>query len=620
MFYLTYADTRTPSATTPKNQSAELVAIAARNNRKIEGKFSKLVTKSRKRLQSKEVDVEEVQDFLITMYSSPNSRDGSDTVTTVLESAVSLEEIFRALSKYKVWDYLNYYLLQSINEEFASDDDELNALMDQYQRDLTGHVLTQKIQTYLDANKYPVATSDSESSADENITSLPAKQKHKLYRKLSAEVKANITDHSVKYVYDLWRSLANQFRLPRPAMILHSIAEGCICITWLIPANLVTHVMRMAQVTANMFAKHQILKVMLEEDCIYPMETELETEHTLLEPEPSLSEIKVPPPLAKSPPLKSKPLSLGTRPPPLKAELPLTETKPLLPETELPPTETKPSPPETELPLTETKLPPLETELPLTETKLPPLETELPLTETKPSQPDTELPLTETKFPPLETELPPTETKPSQPDTELPLTETKPSPPETELPLTETKLPPLETELPLTETKPSQPDTELPLTETKLPPLETEPPLTETKPSQPDTELPLTETKLPPPETELPLTETKLPPPETELPLTETKLPPLETELPLTETRPLPPDTEFLLTETKLPPLETELPLTETKLPPLETELPLTETKPPPPETELPLTETKLLPPETELPPLDSEVAAPKRKVCKTGV
>ena len=366
MFCSTCVDTRTPSATTAKNQSAELVAIAARNNRKIEAKFSKLVMKSRKRLQSKEVNVEDVQDFLIIMYSSPNSRDGSDTVTTVLESAESLDEIFRALSKYKVWDYLNYYLLQSINEEFASDDDELNGMMEQYQRDLTGHVLTQKIQTYLDANKYPVATSDSESSADENITSLPPKQKHKLYKKLSVEVKAKITDHSVKYVYDLWQSLANQFALPRPAMILHSIAEGCICIMWLIPANLVTHITRMAQETANMFAKLHILKVMLEEHCIYPMETELETE-------PCPPETKLLPPLTEQlPPL--------TEPPPPKTETksPPPETKSSLPLTEPPPPETGSLPPETNHP------PPLETESSPPESKPPPLQSEPSLLKPEP--------------------------------------------------------------------------------------------------------------------------------------------------------------------------------------------------------------------------------------------
>ena len=375
MFYSTCADTRTPSATPPKNPSAELVAIAVRNNRKIEGKFSKLVTKSRKRLQSKGVDVEDVQEFLITMYSSPNSRDGSDIITTVLESAESLNEIFRALSKYKVWDYLNYYLLQSINEEFASDDDELNVMMKQYQRDLTGHILTQKIQTYLDANKHPMATSDSESSADEKITSIPPKQKHKLYKKLSAEVKVNITDHSVEYVYDLWHSLADQFRLPRPAMILHSIAEGCICVTWLIPANLVTHVTQMAQKTSDMFAKQQILKVMLEKHCIYPMETELDLESSLSKIKSSLPETEPSPP-------EIKPSPPETKAPPLETESPPPETNPPQPLTEPPRLEPKPTPPETKSPLQEIKFsvkpPPLEPEPSPSETESPPLEPKSP--------------------------------------------------------------------------------------------------------------------------------------------------------------------------------------------------------------------------------------------------
>ena len=79
-----------------------------------------LVTNSCKRLQSREINIEfnDVQTFLIVMYSSPNSSDGSDMVTTVLESAKSLDEIFRALSKWGLWDYLNYHLLQSIIEEY----------------------------------------------------------------------------------------------------------------------------------------------------------------------------------------------------------------------------------------------------------------------------------------------------------------------------------------------------------------------------------------------------------------------------------------------------------------------------------------------------------------------
>ena len=246
--------------------------------------------KLHKAIQSRRVRVDDVQTFLVTLYSSPNSKDGSDTVTVVVESARNLSEIFRALSRYGLWDYLNYYLLQDMIEGFAHDDNELNGMMEQYQKDLTGHILTLKIQTYLDAthDELPlVSTNDSENSDDETIPALPPEQKYKLFKKLRGKIKANVTDHTLNYVVDLWHSLANQFALPQPAMILHDIAEGCIGITWLIPANLVKHIMRMAQETANMFAEEQILTVTLENQCIYPMDTELASDPTLLETEPS---------------------------------------------------------------------------------------------------------------------------------------------------------------------------------------------------------------------------------------------------------------------------------------------------------------------------------------------
>ena len=81
-------------------------------------------------------------------------------------------------------------------------------------------------------------------------------------------------------------------------MILHEIAEGCLGITWLIPANLVEYVTRMAQKTSSVFAEKHILRVMLEEQCIYLLETDsesspLETEPPLLENEPPLPESEV---------------------------------------------------------------------------------------------------------------------------------------------------------------------------------------------------------------------------------------------------------------------------------------------------------------------------------------
>ena len=251
----------------------------------IKGKFSLLVTKSCKKLQNRKIDVNEVLLFLVTIYSSHNSKDGSDIVTAVVESARSLDEIFCALSKHRLWDYLNYYLLQSIIEEFADDDDELNRMMEQYQEDLTGHILTLRFQTYLDAT-HSLAMSDSDNLADESV---PLQQKDKLFEKFKVKLNGNPFDHTVSYVVDMQRIIAKHFALPQHAMILHSmIAEGCICITWLIPANLGKHVTTMLQEAINIFAKENVPRVSLETKVLQP-----ESEPSLLETETAAYKRKV---------------------------------------------------------------------------------------------------------------------------------------------------------------------------------------------------------------------------------------------------------------------------------------------------------------------------------------
>ena len=115
----------------------------------------------------------------------------------MLEAIKSLDEIFRALGKHRLWNYLNYYLLQSIIEEFAGDDDELNGMMEQYQQDLTSYILTLEIRTYLDTAHYvqpTITTCDSENLTDETV---PPRQRHELFNKLSVKTYADVTDHSL---------------------------------------------------------------------------------------------------------------------------------------------------------------------------------------------------------------------------------------------------------------------------------------------------------------------------------------------------------------------------------------------------------------------------------------
>ena len=406
LFHYTCTDTGTPLAISLQNPS---VAVAQHNITMIQGKFAILVTKSCKRLQNREIDIEDIQMFLITIYSSPNSKDGCDMVTSVVESAKSLREIFQALSKYGLWDYLNYSLLQRIIKEFAQDDKELNDMMKQYQQDLTGHILALQIQTYLDATHCNLTPVYSENLGDEMISALPPQQNSALFKKLTVKVKANVTDHTLGYVEDLWESLAKQFALPRPAMILHNIAEGCIGITWLIPNNLVKYVTRMAQETTSLFVDEHILRVMLEEQAIYPINIELKTKPPLPNTKPPvmktdhrLPETESPLPKTDHPLLETCFFQLETGPSQLETEPVLLESEPALLETE-------PSLPKTEPPLLENESPLLENEHPLLETKLPLLKTkptvktELTLLESEPSLLETEHGQLKTKLPLLET-------------------------------------------------------------------------------------------------------------------------------------------------------------------------------------------------------------------------
>ena len=48
-----------------------------------------------------------------------------------------------------IWDYINYYPLQSITEEITSSDFQLRAITEQYKHDLSGHNLALRIQKYM---------------------------------------------------------------------------------------------------------------------------------------------------------------------------------------------------------------------------------------------------------------------------------------------------------------------------------------------------------------------------------------------------------------------------------------------------------------------------------------
>ena len=250
------------------------VAVIKLNIEMIEEKFAYLVTTTSKHLERKGIDINDMLTFLITKLSSRNSTDGTPMVITVVESATTLGGVFCALSKHKVWDYRNYHLLQFIVKKFGHDDHQLNEMMEEYQKDLRSHILVQKLEPFLDA----VTPFNGENSTDEMVSS------QELFKDLKVKAGVNITEASLLYVEELWEFLAHQVSLPRAALILRRFAKGCISITWQVPTNLVEYVKRMTQERSNVLADRtdlHILRVMLDGQCIYPVEAESSLPRTI---------------------------------------------------------------------------------------------------------------------------------------------------------------------------------------------------------------------------------------------------------------------------------------------------------------------------------------------------
>ena len=83
---------------------------------------------------------------------------------------------------------------------------------------------------------------------------------------------ANITEYSLKYVYDIWQSLAAQFCLPLPALLFHKITEGCFTLTLRVLSSVVPHLREKVPQSASFFNEKQIGEVTLLSDfkeCLY---------------------------------------------------------------------------------------------------------------------------------------------------------------------------------------------------------------------------------------------------------------------------------------------------------------------------------------------------------------
>ena len=217
----------------------------------IRKKFASLLRIASNRLQTKGISIEDLLLFLEAQYSLEDSNDGSDFVAAVTESSLTIGGIFRAIGKQHLWTYWNYFLLQSLVEEFANDDKDLRASITQYGEELTGFFFTTTIESYL---KEVVRSSHPDSEQPPS----PCPDS-KLLSHLSVKFGRDITNRSLEYIRQLWESLGKKCRLPLHTILLQSIKEGSICVTWMIPSHLMPQLVKGLCKSAAYFKEQHIL-------------------------------------------------------------------------------------------------------------------------------------------------------------------------------------------------------------------------------------------------------------------------------------------------------------------------------------------------------------------------
>ena len=246
-------------ATIPPHTEDSLV-LAKKNLKKIKHKFAPLLALAHRVLQRKDIDMCNFRLFLTAHYlpeeddNDTRAIDPSKFVSEVLGTAKSVSETLQSLMVHHLLSYKNFDVLRSIIDHYASDDIEMKTKLDEYEQELAGYFLVTKMKDYLNAE----FEQSEHSELDLNLLD-----------ELSLKVKANVTEKTVTYVSELWKSLIRQVKLPVTAVLFHRIAEGCVKITWLLPCHLTTFTTRRLQESTNYFQEENILQVTIAGRCVY---------------------------------------------------------------------------------------------------------------------------------------------------------------------------------------------------------------------------------------------------------------------------------------------------------------------------------------------------------------
>ena len=221
----------------------------------IRGQFTILLEKSQSALQSHQISVDRVRNFLIRYFQCDGwAHDLSD-----------LDKLFNAVSVAKLWNYDNYGPLEEVMKQMLPSDSTVKTFLSEYKGQLNGYYTATKISDFIKQSNFEDSDQDPQQPLAVNSFTLQDYRKLKLRLKLDRKVSAV----TLSYVDELWRSLAEEFDLPCLTAVIHSIVEGSISITWLILPYIEKKIRFSYSKALKFYQQHKIAEVHIGNDLLY---------------------------------------------------------------------------------------------------------------------------------------------------------------------------------------------------------------------------------------------------------------------------------------------------------------------------------------------------------------
>ena len=217
------------------------------NISEIKGHFSTLLADVRKALQSHNVDLAELLEYMKHYFN----------VEECFAHVTDISDTFTAVSINCLWSYLHYSPLETLIKHFLRNDTETKKLMTEYKSQLTGYQLTTKLIDYIKEKNLQ----------GDDDTDQPTQFTAEHYKKIKVVIQLDrkVSDLSLMYVQELWSSFAEEFNIPSLTAIVHHIAPGSLEITWCVPP----HEAVLIRPRARFSRKHKITAIAIDDHIIY---------------------------------------------------------------------------------------------------------------------------------------------------------------------------------------------------------------------------------------------------------------------------------------------------------------------------------------------------------------